>query len=203
MKGRISLALMFVVVLVSCMRRQPPPPEPTVPVVQYYEHTVRYSGETLGRIAKWYTGDTDSWKAILAANETLDPRRIQIGQVILIPKELVTREEPLPRPKVIAPPVSSPVVKPEQGTESPEPPKVEGEKVSGTESPEGSSPAEADDSAETAAVPADKDSAEKTEDSPSSEEDKVAESAGVDGAPEALDKSREKYMQELLSDDLE
>ncbi|NLF25038.1 MAG: LysM peptidoglycan-binding domain-containing protein [Deltaproteobacteria bacterium] len=77
----------------------PPPPE-------YHLHTVKYAGETLSLIAAWYTGSSENWREVAAANEGLDPNLIKSGLIIKIPKALVIRESPLPpvRLSVEAPP---------------------------------------------------------------------------------------------------
>jgi hypothetical protein len=60
-------------------------------------HTVKWPGETLALIAKWYTGDTENWRAIAKANPKLDSRRIRLGSQIQIPSELLKTREPMPR----------------------------------------------------------------------------------------------------------
>lgn len=67
----------------------------------YYSHTVRWRGETLSIIAKWYTGNGENWRALTQANPELDPHRIAIGNRILIPPQLLQTHEPLP-PNVLA-----------------------------------------------------------------------------------------------------
>lgn len=49
-------------------------------------HTVK-KGETLSKIAKWWTGDASFYKAIFEANRDQldDPNKIEIGQVLKIP----------------------------------------------------------------------------------------------------------------------
>lgn len=74
-------------------------------------HTVSRRGETLTRIAEWYTGSGSNWRAIQAANSGLNPKRLQIGERIYIPSTLVFRRSPMPassikiirRPKVESP----------------------------------------------------------------------------------------------------
>jgi hypothetical protein len=77
-----------------------PPPvaaEPDSPVVpDYYVHTVSFTGETLSIIAKWYTGDLRNWEKLAEYNPDLNPNRIFMGNKILIPRQLLIREEPLP-----------------------------------------------------------------------------------------------------------
>jgi hypothetical protein len=78
---------------------QPPLPEETEPeppvVEQDYVHTVSISGESLSIIAKWYTGDLQNWKKLAEHNPALNPNRIFKGDKILIPRDLLIREEPL------------------------------------------------------------------------------------------------------------
>lgn len=63
----------------------------------YLEHTISWPGETLSVIAKWYTGKFDNWKALVKANPDLNPKRIHIGQRILIPEYLLTNRKPMPK----------------------------------------------------------------------------------------------------------
>jgi len=58
-----------------------------------FYHQVKYPGETLGAIAKWYTGDSNNWEKLKDSNKGLNPMRIEIGDTILIPKELLTTQE--------------------------------------------------------------------------------------------------------------
>jgi hypothetical protein len=91
-------------------------PQPLTPEApRDWLHTVRYSGETLAIIALWYTGSTDHWPRLAAANPRIDPKRIYIGHRIRIPAKLVKIRKPLPRSFVarhVAPQASS-VSKPE------------------------------------------------------------------------------------------
>jgi hypothetical protein len=47
---------------------------------------VHWSEEALSHIAKWYTGTLKNWKAIAKINPELDPKKIDIGDTISIPK---------------------------------------------------------------------------------------------------------------------
>lgn len=60
-------------------------------------HKVSFQGETLALIANWYTGKTTNWKIIKDANPNLKPERMYLGQEIVIPGNLVSRREPLPK----------------------------------------------------------------------------------------------------------
>jgi hypothetical protein len=69
--------------------------------VHYFEHQVRWRGETLSLIAKWYTGHGGNWKALARANPDLNPNRIVLGNRIHIPPEMMKTKKQLPR-KVVA-----------------------------------------------------------------------------------------------------
>jgi LysM repeat protein len=74
---------------------QPPEPENAVEPAPYV-HTVRRSGETLIAISRWYTGAADNWKRLVDVNNGLNPRRIRVGDKILIPEELMKTLQPMP-----------------------------------------------------------------------------------------------------------
>lgn len=80
--------------------RIPPPKKiqakPAVKPV-YYEHQVRWSGESLSIIAKWYTGSFENWKTLAKANPKLNPSRIHLGQKVRIPEGLLKTREPMPK----------------------------------------------------------------------------------------------------------
>jgi hypothetical protein len=61
-----------------------------------FKHTVRWRGESLSLIARWYTGHFENWKALAQANPNLNPNRIMVGNVIYIPQEMMNTKEPLP-----------------------------------------------------------------------------------------------------------
>lgn len=90
--------LMFCVGLSACVK-QGAEPEPVMNSgdmsPDHYTHTVRYSGETLGIIAGWYTGSSRNWESIASANPGLQPERINIGQQINIPASILVRDQPL------------------------------------------------------------------------------------------------------------
>lgn len=69
--------------------------------IYYFEHRVKWPGETLSLIAGWYTGRYGNWKAIAQANPGLNPNRITVGNIIYIPPEMMKTKKPLPR-KVVS-----------------------------------------------------------------------------------------------------
>jgi len=60
-------------------------------------HTVRWKGESLSIIAKWYTGKAGNWRRLAEHNPLNDPDRIGIGDRISVPGPLLRTREPLPR----------------------------------------------------------------------------------------------------------
>ena len=98
-RGWVALALCLCALLVSsCAPRAPrPPPRPA-----YFTHEIVYRGETLSVIASWYTGASQNWREIAAANPELNPHRLKPGMEIRIPRALVVREDSLPKSVVDA-----------------------------------------------------------------------------------------------------
>ena len=68
----------------------------------YFEHTVRWPGENLALIAKWYTGDHKNWSVLAKENPGINPSAIRIGDVIKIPRNLMTNTDPMPKSAVKA-----------------------------------------------------------------------------------------------------
>lgn len=71
-------------------------PEIKTPKPLFYIHKVRWPEETLSHIAKWHTGTVKNWIAIAKANPGLDPKKIDIGDTISIPVDLMTSPKPMP-----------------------------------------------------------------------------------------------------------
>ena len=57
--------------------------------IETFTHTVKYRGETLSLIAKWYTGDVLNWKKIHKLNPNIIEKKMQIGVTVILPIELV------------------------------------------------------------------------------------------------------------------
>ena len=68
----------------------------------YYVHKVRWEGETLSLIAKWYTGSQKNWKVLAKDNPWLEPNDISTGHKIFIPRNLLKTKKPMPRDFVVA-----------------------------------------------------------------------------------------------------
>jgi hypothetical protein len=60
-----------------------------------YIHTVKYPGETLRIISKWYTGDVNNWEALAEANPNINHEKMPAGSKIFIPENLLKTTEPL------------------------------------------------------------------------------------------------------------
>jgi len=67
------------------------------PKPAYHVHTVKWPGESLSIISKWYTGDMENWRALARANPGLDPNRIHVGERVQIPLSILKTGEPMPR----------------------------------------------------------------------------------------------------------
>ena len=68
----------------------------------YYVHKVRWEGETLSLIAKWYTGSQKNWKVLAKDNPWLEPNDISTGHKIFIPRNLLKTKKPMPHDYVLA-----------------------------------------------------------------------------------------------------
>jgi len=76
----------------GCLRRPPTPlavkAERRAPTDCVW-HRVQRQGETLGVIAKRYTGSSDNWPAIASANPHVDPKRVALRTELCVPRALV------------------------------------------------------------------------------------------------------------------
>jgi iron uptake system EfeUOB component EfeO/EfeM len=65
-------------------------------------HQVRWQGETLSMIAKWYTGDWRNWKALAEVNPWLEPNNLFTGLKVKIPRQLLKNQKDMPREFVLS-----------------------------------------------------------------------------------------------------
>ncbi|MGD9167305.1 MAG: LysM domain-containing protein [Syntrophobacterales bacterium] len=72
------------------------------PTSSYYYHKVKYQGESISIIAKWYTGDAQNWRSVAKVNPKLNPNRITVGDKIRIPNKLLHTQKPMPRSFVVS-----------------------------------------------------------------------------------------------------
>jgi hypothetical protein len=61
-----------------------------------WPHRVRHRNETLFSIAQWYTGSGSNWPRLAKDNPNINPKRIHIGDTILIPEDLLKTRHPMP-----------------------------------------------------------------------------------------------------------
>jgi hypothetical protein len=110
---RIGIALAGAVLalgtwLGGCSAPEPPrrvepvrvAPAPT-PKPDYFVHKIDFRGQTLGRIARWYTGDFENWKKLVKPvnpDLTVCCAPLRVGREVSIPRALVVRTDPMPRP---------------------------------------------------------------------------------------------------------
>jgi hypothetical protein len=133
----------FVILLSAGCAQPPPPPPPPPPVAaeptpepKTFMHHVEWRGQTLGAIARWYTGKFENWKK-LTKPVNPDLRRccstLRVGREVVIPRELLVRTDPMPKPQ----PSAKPTVKPGAGAsaEAKEAPPKEAEEAASAESP--------------------------------------------------------------------
>jgi hypothetical protein len=108
----------FLVLLSVGCAPKPPPPPPPPPVAAEptpeptFVHRVEWRGQTLGAIARWYTGKFDNWKKLTKpVNPDLERccTTLRVGREVVIPRELLVRSDPMPKPK------PKPAVKPGAG----------------------------------------------------------------------------------------
>jgi hypothetical protein len=71
--------------------------EPSPKKRPHFVHEVRWEGENLEIIAKWYTGDSKNWSALADANPQIDVKEVIIGNSVYIPAYLLKKRGPLPR----------------------------------------------------------------------------------------------------------
>ncbi len=107
----VTAALLSVMVGCSMLKPKLSPPEavPAAPLAgtttgksstknsPHLIHQIRWPGETLSIIAKWYTGDYRNWPALVEATPWLVNSRVVVGDKVLIPVRLVTNRSPLPK----------------------------------------------------------------------------------------------------------
>jgi hypothetical protein len=75
------------------------PAAPT-PQPQYFVHVVKFRGQTLGRIADWYTADYENWRKLAEPNGLSAPTvPLKVGREVKIPVELMINRRPLPPPR--------------------------------------------------------------------------------------------------------
>ncbi len=64
---------------------------------EFLFHRIRWQGETLSIIAKWYTGSMEDWKLLSRINPGLAPQNLQVGEKVKIPANRVKTSVEMPR----------------------------------------------------------------------------------------------------------
>jgi hypothetical protein len=82
--------------MLNSLIRQNSPTERPAPKTKLWAHKVRHRHETLFSIALWYTGSGENWPRLAEANPAINPKRIHIGDTVLIPDEIVKTHNPMP-----------------------------------------------------------------------------------------------------------
>jgi hypothetical protein len=82
--------------MLNRLLRQPPPKEQAAPASKTWAHKVRNRRETLFSIAMWYTGSGSNWPRLAEVNPDINPRRIHVGDTVLIPQDLLQTRDPMP-----------------------------------------------------------------------------------------------------------
>ncbi len=62
----------------------------------YYIHVVKWEGESLSLISKWYLGNYKDWKLLAKHNPELNPDNIHVGDKVWIPKKTMKTFKQMP-----------------------------------------------------------------------------------------------------------
>ncbi len=95
--GNLVLIIgMIVAALIGCRRdggSPPPQSDATPPAVVEPSHFIYHKamrGETMASIAKWYSGSTNNARAIAEINPEMNPNKLKVGAIVLVPIGLAT-----------------------------------------------------------------------------------------------------------------
>lgn len=80
----------------NSLLRENSPKAPPETKSELWAHKVRNRRETFFSIAQWYTGSGMNWPRLMEANPKIDPRRIHVGDTVLIPVDLLKTRSPMP-----------------------------------------------------------------------------------------------------------
>ncbi len=92
----ISLALVLVTAGCSLFTGKKEQWKPVKPEKRSFVHTVRFSGETLNIVARWYTGSEKYAKSLADANPNINSNHLLIGDRVFIPKDLLKVGKSMP-----------------------------------------------------------------------------------------------------------
>jgi hypothetical protein len=82
--------------LINALKKSPQEQPANEQIESDYIHEVKWQGETLSIIAKWYCGSLTKWHDLAEVNPDIDPNKIFIGNQIRIPDALLITHQPLP-----------------------------------------------------------------------------------------------------------
>ncbi len=71
--------------------------KPVTPQKKAVVHVVKYDGETLDIISKWYTGDTLNKNKLAESNPSISLSELLPGDKIFIPNEILKTREAMPK----------------------------------------------------------------------------------------------------------
>ncbi len=63
----------------------------------YFIHIVKWDGESLSLISKWYIGNYEDWKLLSGHNPELNPSNIHVGDRVWIPKDKMKTSKQMPK----------------------------------------------------------------------------------------------------------
>jgi hypothetical protein len=86
---RIGPAVFCLLSFVGCLHSLGDPRDQN----QFLTHKVRFEGESLSAISKWYTGSAKNWSLLERAEPNASPGKLNLGEEVLIPQQLVIRSE--------------------------------------------------------------------------------------------------------------
>ena len=62
----------------------------------YFIHIVKFDGESLSLISRWYIGNFEDWKLLAGHNPELNPSNIHVGDRVWIPKHRMKTSKQMP-----------------------------------------------------------------------------------------------------------
>jgi hypothetical protein len=103
--GILLLVFLFSSGCIPAKRVAPEKKQLPVPVEQkkiksikqtYFIHVVKWDGESLSLISRWYIGTYEDWKLLSKHNPELNPLNIHVGDRVWIPKDkmIITTQMP-------------------------------------------------------------------------------------------------------------
>lgn len=76
------------------------PPQDSQNEPDVFRYTIQYQGQTITHIASWYTGKQSNWSKIMAHNPGMEPRRLKVGDTVVIPSAMLVRRDAFPKSRL-------------------------------------------------------------------------------------------------------